>query len=642
MKKDWLLLLIIFCMMICSHAQKAIKVDSLVALFEQKYDKNLVEEILDSCYDVVYKKELKGASKDKVIAYVLKSYVANLYYRYNIPDVIYYGERAIEAAEKCGDINIVSAASGYVGAAHLYLGNYGKGAEMFMKCYDINMKMDSVNIAVKYLHNIANAYQLQRDYDKALLYAKKSIDLVEKIDNYSCSDKARTLGLVASIFKSKGEIAQENNDTLGARKSYLEGLEYVRKACEADTMSQSINVFGYLNVKASCLEGLGKVSESKAIFQHLADTLKNMPNMALQYSIALYHLKRYSESYELSKKIGDKDLEISSLKMLILQDDNVDSMRKKFKDYITLTENNWLQENSQATARYNALFQVREKETELANMHIKSAEDSERFRLILAISIFLFVSAIGTIVALVRDRRRRRHLAILNSKLENNVLLLKKTNSVKDELIRVISHDLSGMVANVNMLSHMQKDAPTKEGGEMLSEQSDILKGLLDNLLVWARIQRSGAFVVKKMNISLNEVIDDVIKINSLVARQKGVTLKSEYEENPCIVETDRNLLHCIVRNLVSNAVKFTPEGGTVTVTFDKKHVCVSDTGMGMTNEVIEKIYKGGTNVHTDGTNGEPGSGLGLSIVRAMIQMSGAKFEIESEANKGSAFTVRF
>ena len=92
----------------------------------------------------------------------------------------------------------------------------------------------------------------------------------------------------------------------------------------------------------------------------------------------------------------------------------------------------------------------------------------------------------------------------------------------------------------------------------------------------------------------------------------------------------------------MSNALKFTPKGGTITIKFDETQVSVIDTGKGLEPELIPVLLSGSKVVHTEGTDGEPGSGLGLSIVRDMIEMSEAKFEIESELGNGSTFRMRF
>ena len=167
------------------------------------------------------------------------------------------------------------------------------------------------------------------------------------------------------------------------------------------------------------------------------------------------------------------------------------------------------------------------------------------------------------------------------------------------------------------------------------------LFSLLGNLLDWSRMQR-GLTVFVPTSILLKLKIMECLVLTQDAAFKKEIAISFEIPENLSVF-ADENMFESIMRNLVSNAVKFTPKGGCITVsaklvTGNFVEISVRDTGIGMSKEMIGNLCRLDINTKRKGTEGEYSTGLGLIICRDLIEKHGGKMWIESEEGKGSTF----
>jgi len=176
----------------------------------------------------------------------------------------------------------------------------------------------------------------------------------------------------------------------------------------------------------------------------------------------------------------------------------------------------------------------------------------------------------------------------------------------------------------------------------MINDSSHKLLQLIDNLLQWARSQ-TGTLKHYKTNLILKTLADDVMRIYKSQAGAKGITLKNEIPDN-VYVFADYEILSIIVRNLISNGIKYTQKGGSVSCTAyqeeGKTVLKVLDTGIGMSPEVLEKLFKIEETFSTEGTGHELGTGLGLVICREFTETLGGTITVESSVGIGTSFYV--
>lgn len=225
---------------------------------------------------------------------------------------------------------------------------------------------------------------------------------------------------------------------------------------------------------------------------------------------------------------------------------------------------------------------------------------------------------------------------------------LEKINAEKDKFFSIIAHDLrspfNGFLGLTQIMAEELADmtlADIQKIATSMRNSASNLFSLLENLLEWSRMQR-GLIYFKPELLTLYPLIDDSISIVLEPARSKGIEINILVPKGMQIF-ADNNMFKTIIRNIVSNAVKFTPRGGKVSV-FAKHtndncvEICVQDTGIGMNGEMLEDLFKLGLSTSRKGTAGEPSTGLGLFLCKDFVEKHGGKIWTESEEGKGSKF----
>ncbi|MCU7494611.1 MAG: PAS domain S-box protein [Ignavibacteria bacterium] len=224
---------------------------------------------------------------------------------------------------------------------------------------------------------------------------------------------------------------------------------------------------------------------------------------------------------------------------------------------------------------------------------------------------------------------------------------LKEINSSKDKFFSIISHDLKNPFSSLLGFSEfLASDFEQLSAEEVKTFAHNIHKSaksvfdLLENLLQWSRLQ-TGGMEYSPVRFNIRELADDIFNIYEISAVKKKISLNMDIEG---IVEVyaDKNMIETVLRNLVSNAIKFTRPGGEVTIsacsTDSKAMVCVKDTGVGISAEKQKKLFSIGEKLTTPGTDRERGTGLGLIISKEFIEKNHGTLEVQSEPEEGSEF----
>lgn len=226
---------------------------------------------------------------------------------------------------------------------------------------------------------------------------------------------------------------------------------------------------------------------------------------------------------------------------------------------------------------------------------------------------------------------------------------LDKLNKTKDKIFSIISHDLRSPFMSILGFSEIlddemdEMDAATIKSylGKILSASRNSVS-LVDGLLEWSRLQIGGV-ILSYDEVDLNAIIEEVRALFHPQLAKKSISLSVDSAESVKIV-TDANIVRSVLRNLVSNAIKFTCKGGFITISLNRIantiQLSVEDSGIGIPSEMIPKLF-GMSNIHSrKGTSNEKGTGLGLNIAYEFIQKLGGQITVESEEGKGTKFTV--
>ena len=243
-----------------------------------------------------------------------------------------------------------------------------------------------------------------------------------------------------------------------------------------------------------------------------------------------------------------------------------------------------------------------------------------------------------------------RILAIFTdvSELKEKERELKELNSTKDKLFSIIAHDLKNpfntLIGYSELLSQMWEEFTSEEQLNHVKRMENSAKTghtLLENLLLWAKKQTS-QIKFEPENINLTELFEYHNLLFVDQATKKGITLQFRNEKN-LHVHADKDMLETILRNLIGNAIKFTYQGGIIEVftsrTPEKVSITVQDNGIGISNDLQEKIFDLVDKPSSKGTSGETGTGIGLSLCKEFVEEHGGKLSLESTVGLGSSFT---
>jgi ligand-binding sensor domain-containing protein/signal transduction histidine kinase len=267
------------------------------------------------------------------------------------------------------------------------------------------------------------------------------------------------------------------------------------------------------------------------------------------------------------------------------------------------------------------------------------------FRLIM-ISIIIFIIAF---IFLLRERQLNKKKIMLEKLVAIKTSELHELNASKDKFFSIIAHDLKSPFNTIIGFSEMQKEEIKSSDLSGIEEYAGLINTsavqtlrLLENLLEWANSQ-TGKILFNPVQINLSELFSEEFIILNDMAVAKNIKLNSFLTDDLKII-ADKNMIKTILRNLISNAIKFTHKNGKVEVKAmiinDKAEISVSDTGIGMTNETMAKLFRIDANLSTRGTENEKGTGLGLFLCKEFVEKHRGKIWAESESGKGSVFKL--
>ncbi len=252
--------------------------------------------------------------------------------------------------------------------------------------------------------------------------------------------------------------------------------------------------------------------------------------------------------------------------------------------------------------------------------------------------------------------KKQKEITIQQNKIENQKAELEKKATAlqeaiktKDRFFSIIAHDLkspfNALIGFSELIEQAAEDKDIdgiKEFNKYVLQSSTQTHKLLLNLLEWSKAQTNQTQYSPE-KIEINKIINEHVRSFEYQANKKNIILKA----NPmsCTVYADINMINTVLRNLISNAIKFTPKEGMVEIGVKTRHalslteIYVKDNGVGISEENLKKMFDLGENTSTRGTDGEKGSGLGLVLCKELIEKNQGELFVESTLNKGSVFS---
>ena len=593
-----------------------------------------------------------GVAQDQSIADSLKAVYADIEIddtiRFKLLNDISFNETNPDEAIKYADLLIEEARKDSI-VRWLYTGYFQKGNALRLKadfqeafnCYFKSLEYAQLigykkGVGASYI-SIADTYSSMDNSNDAMEYYNRGIKVLRQFDDsvklatalLNAGDEffnAGKLDSAINYFEESGEIFNLIDYRIGQAYNLGNvGLVYAEKG-QHDLAEDRIREATII------LEKLGDYYPISVYNFFLADIYleKNDIDRALRYAHAGYNI---GLDVGLKEQIKDGALKLSELYEAADKPDNAYKYLRQHLAYRDSINSNRV---VQQMADLQREYEVRQKQIE-----IDLANQEKRNQQIISVALIIILSLSGVLlITLYRNNQERKKV---NRKLSD-------LNETKDKFFSIISHDLRGPVSSFYGISRIIKMYLKRKDYEGLNEitgQIDhsvkTLGDLLDNLLNWA-IQQKGQLPYVPEVIEVKELFNYVTDVFKDAAKAKNISVEIHLSENH-IIHADRNTTQTILRNLVSNAIKFTPEGGTITLNALKNDpqvaIQVSDTGIGIPEDKLESLFSFNAKKSTFGTAGEKGLGLGLQLVYEFVSLNKGEIEVDSQVGKGTTFTVQ-
>jgi signal transduction histidine kinase len=567
------------------------------------------------------------------------------------------------AALNINNKELIAKSVNMTGNAYYLMGDFTKSMEHYLEALEIREAIGDSNSIASSFNNIGAVYLQMKDYDQALHYLKKAKIIFEAL---------RDEAYLFSIINNIGAVYNEIGIYDTAYQYFTEAYEMALRTGDKDNESIALT-----NLGESALS-MGWLEQSLKYQKDALEISRKLGNQAMMATIYTNLGKTYMESKDFEKAFEsfqtslDLSREVNSLPDLrenyhyLSQYYDRQGKYKEALHYFRLYASTIDSINSQ-----EAMIRIKEMES---IAHAKGLQqeiellrkDNEINKLNatrLKNTIF-FLSAVSLMALLVfviyfqKNRLKRETTRLLeennkqlekaNQQLQHSEKHLQELNSTKDKFFSIIGHDLrnplNALLGFSELISGNSREYTSEEiqrYSKIINEAAKNIHLLIENLLEWSRSQ-SGNIDYLPEKINLSGVVTEIFKVFDIHADKKGVGLVSEIPDE-IIVMADRNLLSTILRNLINNAVKFTPGGGQVSICCEQQDkelvISVADTGVGMSEEQVENLFRLDSNVAMPGTSEEKGTGLGLILCKEFVDMHGGSIWASSKPREGSTFS---
>ena len=556
-------------------------------------------------------------------------------------------EKALEIATELGDKKLMLTLQNDLGGEHGYNGDYAKALELFLEGIQMAEVLNDKQVLSIMNENIANLYVSQKDYEQALDFLKKVKKINAEIGNEIFM--AETTGNIASVYADMGELEYAMFH-INSSIAVFERHEIL------DWLAFAYEIKGKTYLKQEKFKwALHWYHQSEMLHKNLEDNrgeIDLLNGMAEAYlglqkdSISnQYALKAYDISNSIKFKEGLQKC-AKTLYKINKNEGNYAKALEYHETYQKISDTLSRNENQKSLTMLKTKVEY-DRQREAWQVESQKAKAEQKYYVYAALIILLVFL---TVTILVRrsekiQRNLNTELNVKQTDLEKREGELRETNATKDKLFSIIGHDLRGPIGAFQGLLKLFRDGEMTQKEFLtfipkLRNDIDNISFTLNNLLSWGQSQMNG-LITKPSTISVDALVDGNIKLLSEIAQNKSIQLISRLPENT-MAWSDGDQIDIVIRNLMSNALKFTPEHGIVTVEAIEKNnyweVAVRDTGIGIDEETKKKIFEENSAVTTYGTNNEKGTGLGLSLCKEMIEKNDGTIWVESIPGKGTSF----
>ena len=525
--------------------------------------------------------------------------------------------KTLETAEVLEDQKEIAACMTNIGITYINLENYPLALEYHLKALKINQENNSFNQVAVCYNNIGMIYEKQGQFPNALDFYNKALKLGDEQNNKQNHPV---------YLNNIGVIHLKQNDLLNALEYFKKSLAYSLKSGQKNNLCET-----YLNIGSIYL----KQKKFKEALQ--------MTQMSFEIANELHLLEYQKSNYD-------------QLSAIYAATQNYKEAYNAYKSFKQLNDSIFSKTNIQKITGLEYSYKF-EKEKQAAALE-EQKRQFEHAQADHKIELTLYTFAAGFLMLMIivfimyRSYRLKvktnEVLAIQKNEITEKNEQLNELNATKDKFFSIIAHDLKNPFNSIlgfsDMLVMNISNLPPEKLLKMATSINNSAKSaykLLENLLEWSRAQ-TGSIKFQQEKIMVKTLFDAAYDITQGIASNKNITLTTSLNEN-FEVFVDKNMINTVLRNLITNAIKYTNKGGEINLTGQRIQktifISVMDNGVGIAPEIIDKLFKISEKISTAGTEKEPGTGLGLLLCKEFVKKHGGEIVVKSELGKGSEFT---
>lgn len=592
---------------------------------------------------------LKSLGKDSQYVNVLNRISEELADK-NAERSLEYATQAQTLSKQINYIKGLGVSFNNMGWAYYRKGDYSKGFDFALQALRINDSISNLpQLAISY-RNVGAIYNSQAKYRESIDYFRREMRIHQQL-NYQLGIGRSMNNIAFSAHRGKmkdsamifGHAALEHNSKLGDPYLIAFGLRTLGDIYFDDgNLDRAIDYFT-VSVESA------RKAKSNFIIETALYRLGKVYQQKNQWKESIPY---FEEAISVAAVLGAKGEQATILKLLSESYAKLGDFKKAFQTqdaYVKLNDTLFEERSRARFAQMQVEFETEKKQAEI-NLLKKEDEIQKEKINDQRLYTFLLLIVVGLVLALwLVAWRRNQFKQLANKQLRLQKLALEQASFQKDKIFSILSHDLRLPISSLSsVLQLVEKQSISEEAfakiKHALGKQITSLNTTLDNLLLWSRNQMEGGVIdTRPATVSLHDIIENNRHLLMGAANQKKIVINNEV---PLIAKAYVDVHHfdIVMRNLLLNALKFTDEGGEISIRYTEMintiTVQVADTGVGMTTEQISKLFKINTHFTTAGTKNEKGAGLGLLLCKEFVAANHGSLAIESEPGNGSVFSV--
>jgi signal transduction histidine kinase len=599
--------------------------------------------------------------------------LAKYYYAFDQDSALYYTDQVLSITSKNNLLRFRANALNIAGVSLLIKSEFESSLKNHLKALKIREALpDSIGIMESYL-NIGNIYYRSGEPTKGAASYKTALSVAEKINH------ERGMSL---LFNNLGSYHLDRWQQGKAQEDLEEASNYLENSRSLkEKLKDSVGLIHTYNLLGDLYLETGEIEKGEDLFHKalaISETQQDLESriaLLMRFSNLNQDRKDYREAMRYAKEAYPLAINIGSAFQIKIIAKEISLLSKAMNNYkqayefleIHVANSDSLFNEARQKIRDELFIEFETKKKELENekllkeqllteLSIQRKNELLIVLVTLAFTLLLFVITLRR--ANIKLKLANKEISDSHLKLEaqksqiqmqsetltERNLELNKANKFRDKLFSIISHDLR------SPFNSLQGSLSLWAEGDLSKQEIDpiviLIKKetlnaytMLQNLLSWARVQIGSDQLIISL-FSLQELVQENIVLFEFEANEKNLLLENHVKED-VFWNTDRDRLNFILRNILKNAIKFTPKGGQIKLLATADCLIIEDTGIGMTEKQIENLY--GTNQYsTSGTEGESGTGIGFMLSRDFAQSIGAKIKVTSEVGIRTEFTVCF